>query len=80
VTTITQLQNYSITQLPKSKSSTSKGISSIGAEEFEGKQYEGKSIGKKDLRQVQDRPPQRRGAGDLRKRETQTETRMRRNL
>jgi hypothetical protein len=34
--------------------------------------YEGTSIGKENLRQVQDHPPQRRGASDLRKHKTQT--------
>jgi hypothetical protein len=37
-----------------------------------GRVYEGTSVGKEDLRQVQGHPPQRRGAGDLRKLETQT--------
>jgi hypothetical protein len=32
--------------------------------------YEGTGISKKDLRQVQDHPPQRRGARDLRELET----------
>ncbi len=34
--------------------------------------YEGTSISKEDLRQMQDHPPQRRGARDLRQHETQT--------
>jgi hypothetical protein len=38
--------------------------------------HESSSISKKDLRQVQDRAPQGRSARDLRKRETQTETRV----
>jgi hypothetical protein len=39
--------------------------------------HEGQGISKKDLRQVQDRAPQGRGAGDLRKLETQAETGIR---
>jgi hypothetical protein len=34
--------------------------------------YEGTGIGKENLRQVQDHPPQGRGAGDLRQHQTQT--------
>jgi hypothetical protein len=34
------------------------------------KSYEGTGIGKENLRQVQDHPPQRRGARDLRQHET----------
>jgi hypothetical protein len=34
--------------------------------------HEGSGISKKDLRQMQDRAPQGRGAGDLRKLEAQT--------
>jgi hypothetical protein len=37
---------------------------------------EGQGIGQTDLRQVQDRPPARRGAGDLLESETQTEARV----
>jgi hypothetical protein len=37
---------------------------------------EGQGISKEDLRQVQDRAPQGRGAGDLRKLETQAEARI----
>ena len=38
--------------------------------------HEGSGISQEDLRQVQDRAPQGRGAGDLRELETQAETRI----
>ncbi len=38
-----------------------------------GGNYEGASVGQTDLRQVQDRPPSRRGAGDLYQPEAQAE-------
>jgi len=41
-----------------------------------GEVYEGKSVGKEDLRQVQDRAPEASGARHLREYETQTETGM----
>jgi hypothetical protein len=45
--------------------------SAVSALNVDGNNYEGQGIGQTDLRQVQDRPPPRRGAGDLLESETQ---------
>jgi hypothetical protein len=68
---ITKLQIYPITKLKKNPSREKDGGSDIRES-----RHEGSGIGKEDLRQVQDRAPQGRGACDLRKLEAQAKTRM----
>jgi len=68
ITKLRNLPNCKINQgtPPEDKSGQVQGLES-------GK-HEGSGVSKEDLRQVQDRTPQGRGARDLRKLETQTET------
>jgi hypothetical protein len=64
-----KLPNYEFTQFEENPGSGKEaGYSDIR----EKRKHEGQSISKEDLRQVQDRAPQGRGAGDLREFETQT--------
>jgi hypothetical protein len=60
--------NYEITQLPSLEAGILRN-SRAG-------KHEGQGISEEDLRQVQDRAPQGRGAGDLREFETQAKTRV----
>jgi hypothetical protein len=68
-----QLPNYKFTQLPNEPGACRKETAEKSRDKESGK-HEGSGIGKKDLRQVQDRAPQGRSARDLRKLETQAET------
>jgi hypothetical protein len=61
--------NCQITQLPN-KTRNFAQVSISGFKEQRAANNEGSGISKKDLRQVQDRAPQGRGACDLRKLET----------
>jgi hypothetical protein len=70
--------NYQITNLPnyqKNQGLCRKETAEKSRDKESGK-HEGSGVSKEDLRQVQDRAPQGRGARDLRKLETQTETRV----
>jgi hypothetical protein len=67
---ITKLLNYQISDEHRRQENALK------LKSRESGHHEGSGISKKDLRQVQDRAPQGRGARDLRELETQTETRV----
>jgi hypothetical protein len=64
-------QGFKITQL-SNQQRTKPAADCRTVKSKESGDHEGSGIGKKDLRQMQDRAPQGRGAGDLRKREAQT--------
>jgi hypothetical protein len=68
------ITNYKITQLPNKTVDFAGERQRPSPKSKESGRHEGSGISKKDLRQVQDRAPQGRGACDLRELETQTKT------